>query len=60
MFRKFGMLIGVSLVQGGSGVPFFAPSTFQYICSGDICSLKVGRSEVPHKSIHDIIDKFDL
>ena len=31
VFLKIGMLMGVSLVQGGSGFPFFAPSMYQYI-----------------------------
>lgn len=30
----------------------FAPSTIKYVCSEDICSLKVGRSEVPKYSCH--------
>ena len=57
VFFKIGMLMGVSLVQGGSGFPFFAPSQYQYICSGDVRSVVVGRSEVPHQQIDDAIDK---
>ena len=57
VFLKTGMLMGVSLVQGGSGVPFFAPSIYQYICSGDVCSVVAKRVEVPHQHIDDVIDK---
>ena len=60
MFLKIGMLMGVSLVQGGSGFPFFAPSMYQYICSGDVRSVVVGRCEVPHQCIHDAIDKVKI
>ena len=51
------MLIGVSLLQGGSGVPFFEPSTYKYICCGDVRSVVVGRSEMPYQSIDDIFTK---
>lgn len=57
MFFKIGMLMGVLLAQGGSGFPFFAPSQYQYICSGDVRSVAAGRSEVPHQHIDDVIDK---
>ena len=49
--------MGISLVQGGSGFQFFAPSQYQYICSGDARSLVVGHSEMPHQHIDDAIDK---
>ena len=46
VFRKVGMLIGMSLVQGGSGYPFFAPCIFSYLCGTDLCSNVVGRNEI--------------
>ena len=33
------MLTGMSLIQGGSGYPFFAPSVYDYICGQDVCSI---------------------
>ena len=52
------MLIGVSIVQGGSGYPFFAPSTFSYLCGADLCLIVVGREEIPdpevEKTLHEV------
>lgn len=52
------MLIGVSIVQGGSGFPFFAPSTYSYLCGVDLCSIVVGRDEIPdpevEKTLQDV------
>lgn len=40
------MLMEVSLIQGGSGYPFFAPSTFSYLSGTDVCSILVDRDEI--------------
>ena len=48
----------VYIVQGGSGYPFFAPSTFSYLCGADVCSIVVGREEIPdpevEKTLHEV------
>ena len=49
--------MGVSLVQGGSGFPFFAPSTYSYVCCEDVCSVVVGRNEIPYPSIDGMLEK---
>ena len=52
------MLMGISIVQGGSGYPFLAPSTFSYLSGTDLCSIIVGRSEIPdpevEKTVQDV------
>lgn len=57
MFRKIGMLIGVSIVQGGSGYPFFAPCFYSYLCGADISSIIIGRDEIPHGEIRMILQE---
>ncbi|CAI8002291.1 hypothetical protein GBAR_LOCUS3366 [Geodia barretti] len=57
IFRKVGMLIGISLVQGGSGFPFFAPSTFSYLCGRDIRAVTVGQDEIPDIEIDIVLDE---
>ncbi|CAI8034740.1 G2/M phase-specific E3 ubiquitin-protein ligase [Geodia barretti] len=47
VYRRVGVLMGVSLIQGGSGYPFFAPSTFSYLSGTDVCSILVGCDEIP-------------
>ena len=39
---RVGALMGVSLIQGGSGYP---QSSFSYLCGKQSCSLLVGRNE---------------
>ena len=51
------MLIGVSLMQGGSGYPFFAPSVYDYICGIDVCSITVGPDEIPNPDITEMLQK---
>ena len=51
------MLIGVSIAQGGSGYPFFAPSTFSYLCGKDVCSIIVGREEIADPEVEQTLQK---
>lgn len=37
----------MSLIQGGSGFPFFAKSFYDYICGRDICSIDPALEEIP-------------
>ena len=53
------MLIGVSIVQGGSGyISFLYSFTFSYLCGADLCSIVVGREEIPdpevEKTLHEV------
>ena len=49
------MLMGISIVQGGSGYPFLAPSTFSYLSGTDLCSIIVGRSEIPDPEVEKTV-----
>ena len=48
--RQVGMLVGVSLAQGGSGYQFFAPSTFAYLSGKDPSDIMVDRTEIPNRN----------
>ena len=37
----------MSLVQGDSGYPFFAPAVYEYICGRDIGSISPAVDEIP-------------
>ena len=41
------MLVGMSLVQGGSGLSFFAPSLFEYVSGRDVCNISPSIEEIP-------------
>lgn len=60
VYRRVGMLMGVSIIQGGSGYRFFAPSTFSYFCGTDVCSAMVGRDEIPDPEIERTLQKVSL
>ncbi len=45
------MLVGMSLVQGGSGFPFFAPSFFKYISGCDMCGISPTIDEIPDANV---------
>ena len=48
---------GISVVQGGSGYPYFAPSTFSYISGVDTCSIVATRDEIPDPEVEEALQK---
>jgi hypothetical protein len=48
---------GVSIVQGGSGYPYFAPSTFSYISGEDTCSIVATQDEIPDPEVEEALQK---
>jgi hypothetical protein len=57
VFRQLGVVVGVSLVQGGSGYPFFAPAVYSYLCGQDISRIKVEIGEIPDLELKDFLEK---
>ena len=47
----------MSIIQGGSGYPFFAPSLYQYICGKDVCSISPELIEVPDLELRTVLEK---
>ena len=52
--------MGIPMVQGGSGFPFFAPSTLKYISGVDLCSILVGRDEIDSGEVEETIEKVHI
>lgn len=59
-FKAIGTLVGMSLVQGGDGYPFFAPSIYEYIQGKDICEIIPGLDEVPDSTLRATLVKVVL
>ena len=36
----------MSLVNAGSGFPFFAPAMYQYVCGKHVSSIKIGETNI--------------
>jgi hypothetical protein len=49
--------MGVSISQGGSGYPFFAPCVYDYLCGKQIRELKVYVSEIPDEEVVSALKK---
>lgn len=47
----------MSIAQGGSGLPFLSPNTYEYLTTGDISSVTPNSSEVPDSDVVDLITK---
>lgn len=48
-----------SIVQGGSGYPFFAACVYSYLCGECISAINVLTSEGPSelRNVHELIEK---
>ena len=57
MYTRIGILVGMSIVQGGSGYQFFAPSVYEYICGKDICELSPSVDEIPDYDVRQCVLK---
>ena len=47
----------LSLVHGGSGFPFLAKSTYEYLCGLPLSSITVANDEVPSYEVKALLDK---
>ena len=54
-FKQIGILMGMSLTQGGSGYPFFAPAIYQYVCGCDVCSIVPTVDEIPDLELKTVL-----
>ena len=59
-FKAVGELMAVSIVQGGSGFPFFSECMFKYLCGADIRSIRISLCEVPHYSVKTLLEKVQV
>ena len=56
-YYKIGYLMGTSLMQCGSGYPFFNVAVYDYICGKDTNSLFVDYSTIPSDTFREIVGK---
>ena len=49
------MLVGVSIVQGGSGFPYFALSLYDYFCGASMNDIHCTLDEIPDPVIRTIL-----
>ena len=47
----------MSLVNGGSGFPYFAPAVYSYLSGQDVCSIVATVDEVPNAELKDVLVK---
>ena len=59
-FYNVGHLMARSLVQGGSGLPFFAPPMYQYICGVEMSSIAVSMQDVPNLEALNLLEKISV
>ena len=60
IYKRVGVLVGMSIVQGGSGYPFFAPSVYEYIAGKDVCSIYPDVEEIPDIDVNNCVVKVCL
>ena len=56
-FKRIGILVGMSLVNGGSGFPYFAPALYSYISGQEVQSIVITVDEVPNAELHSVLVK---
>ena len=56
-FEKLGQLMVMSVAQGGSGFPFFAPCVFDYICGMEVNEIFVDVHHVPDYEAYELLCK---
>ena len=49
--------MALSLLHGGSGFPFLAKSTYDYLCGLPLSSITVTNDEVPNYEARALLDK---
>ncbi|XP_019856540.1 PREDICTED: uncharacterized protein LOC105314041 isoform X2 [Amphimedon queenslandica] len=61
VYRKLGMLMGVCIIQSGSGFTFFSPSVYQYLSgTKNYRSINPAPEEIPDKNILSLLNKLSL
>ena len=48
--------MAMGVVQGSSGVPFFSPPVYEYICGKDVLSITVTLQDVPLYEVRELLN----
>ena len=50
----------MSIVQGGSGIHFFAPCVYQYLCGVDVSAIPVSTDDIPDYEVITVVQKVHM
>ena len=59
-FRRIGLLVGMALIQGGSGFPYFSPAVYSYICGHDVNTIDISVDEVVNADLRAALNKVHM
>ena len=55
-----GMYIGMSVLQGGPGLPVFSKHLYDYITNGEYLNLNIEISDVPEPGVRILLQKVGM
>ena len=56
-FKVAGMYVGMSVLQGGPGLPVLSKHLYNYFTNGVYINLDIKNSEVPDPSVRALLEK---
>ncbi len=56
-YKRIGILVRISLVQGGPGYPFFSLSVYEYIIGKDCSLISPGVEEILDFEVKSTVEK---
>ena len=57
-YKYLGQFTLMSITQGGCGIPFLAPSVYNYICTGKLPSCAdTSLKDIPYPNLNYILEK---
>ena len=56
-YKVLGMYIGMSMLQGGPGLPVLSKRLYGYFTNGVYINLDIKSSEVPDPSVRALLEK---
>ena len=59
-FKNLGILIGMSIVQGGPGLPMLHPAVYQYMTTGKYLDVNMSVKGIPDAGVRILIDQVFL
>ena len=59
-YFKVEQLMAMAIVQGGSGLPFFAPSVYKYLCGSRLEEICVEVDEVPNIEVKQLLHQVSM
>ena len=57
VYRRLGVLMAASVVQGGSGLHLFNSSVYKYICTDNVTSIRPHLCQIPDAEVRELMDQ---